>query len=654
MFYSVVSAISYFVRRSENKSARKSILNTESHRQLTAEEYKAVESYGVKGEINPDVYELNGKFIRHGFKSQGSEVWHDTIGEVEVELPHSARLFLDEVNYTEVIVYDKKKMLVITLNDNYNIIEGEKLSQEESQNKKNWENGVAGTIKNEEFVKLISGDEEVPDDAQKYLNYRILGSREETEAERQYHYHPGFKISAGISLIITLIALYISQDNNLTALIISAVAFLFFVFFLFRKKPLQSPSQVNRVSGILLESNGEIYLGDHQLQIPQHWRNRLNLDEHEHVYEITTDNRLLSGDGLAIEYDNHPRIFWGQHLWLTLIAAVALLFSLGHFSQVRSGFYYSMHYLMQNEPKLYQSLDDFHNHPPQAGDLVQINGTARCWVEKSTGYSDTGIENSCTTRLFDAPPQLPVSVKADPQLIELAEENWMHQVKFNSIQKTIMMMMAKRQNRTVDFNHIYRLSELPKLIALIDHICADDAHSSNCEPIKNQISDILDADDWAGVRKQVLKNGLTHSSLLKDEYRSDFQRAVKQLTDQKVKHNLQQVQQQLLAQSDKGQLLAIHPSLERLGYLGGSLKQLHYNLELASGAHNQLMDVTGIVATAGDQKLTIDQSESLANPQPYLARSGFTILATLMLLWQGFALILRKSKQGKQATNSLY
>lgn len=654
IIYSIFSVIVYYSRRSDSKSAMKSLLTSEPHRQLTDDERAIVAELSPKEGIQPDVYYIEGEFARHGLHTQNGEVWHDAIGGIEVELPYSSKLFLAQANKAEVIAFDKKKMLVISLNEQFTLTEGYKVAQAEKRRDQQWQQGEPGEIKDDTLLNYIT-DNQLTDELGNQLNYKILNHREETQAEREYRYHPGFKIFASIFLAIGFICLiqtnFIDFRGNVFGLI-SLITFLIGLFLLLKNRKLQKPRRVNLVQGILYQDDDdkEIYLGGHRLVVPEGWKAQLELSKRERVYDITTDYHLLRANELSVDRQKTKRVFWGKHVLPALVGIIALICGLGIFNQIKADWYYTLNFIKGNTPTTYTSAADLKNNLPKAGMLVTLKGPYRCWLSKSNDK----IRNSCHVQLYGAPQKIAEPLKIDPNIKELINTEWFKKAHLNVFTKLYLSRLARKNHKYINFNSLSSLVNPSEFVQLLEIVC--EKKYSDCAQAKSQFAELFHVDSWDEAQDKALSR---KTSIFKNSAKNNLEYSLKNIGDEYAKAINQKLLSRLYQQSKQGILISLTPTTGIDTYMVS--KQLYhpwdtllFNQKLAVGDIAQTSpdhEVTGIITSAEKgQPIKINNRYQypLDYPDQYLISVIFMILASILALWQSILLIWRLNRRDKQ------
>ena len=138
LVWSLISWITYMMRRSDNKGALRELKHEgQSLRAMTSEEAALVQPFLVfpanpkktASLVNDRVFPLKGAFVRHGLETgQGGSTMHDTLGGVDVVLPYDARNYLLEDNVAEVVMTEKFA-IVLALNGAFDIAGGRERDQ---------------------------------------------------------------------------------------------------------------------------------------------------------------------------------------------------------------------------------------------------------------------------------------------------------------------------------------------------------------------------------------------------------------------------------------------------------------------------------------------------------------------------------------------
>lgn len=522
---------SVIVYQSRKKASLKTLATfrqeTSPQRNLDAAEHRLLGQIIAQAEsktlgelTSNEVYPLSGPYLRHGLETNGNTVWHDTIGGVEVLLPYDADYFLREHN-DALVVLAEKQAIVIALNDEFSLAGGEEREQRREQKQNQWESGEYG-----ELSRVFDADgNEAEDDQGNSLTIRE--QRQESDAEMEARRGRGVALLPAFLWTIAFVCLAISlvADTTLVLTIclsVSLLAILFALYQFFRRQSPGEPLKVNQVYGQIRltpvgvdeQNNVQISVTLNEsigFNLPEHWRPLITYEDGQHQeMAIRVDDYSVVSYGNRMSLDQEvrrfPPVYWGRHLTLAIVGAIALLFPLSDATQTGRDLLFTGHWLADTGTVDVGDPETLVNPPPSPGTLVSLNGNGHCTVETGNHYPAFNCR-----RLHwgaDAPqanpqPTPPVIEQLQDRELLLTEKD-----SYLSLMATMQGWNSYRDGSPVIF------SNLPALIDAVDDACSQDDVSTEvsrqCERTQRFILERLaltldtNPDNWSALREQVL------------------------------------------------------------------------------------------------------------------------------------------------------
>ncbi|MDF1723414.1 MAG: IgaA/UmoB family intracellular growth attenuator [Alcanivorax sp.] len=482
---------SVIVYQSRKKASLKTLATfrqeTSPKRNLDAAEHRLLGQIIAQAEsktlgelTSNEVYPLSGPYLRHGLETNGNTVWHDTIGGVEVLLPYDADYFLREHN-DALVVLAEKQAIVIALNDEFSLAGGEEREQRREQKQNQWESGEYG-----ELSRVFDADgNEAEDDQGNSLTIRE--QRQESDAEMEARRGRGVALLPAFLWTIAFVCLAISlvADTTLVLTIclsVSLLAVLFALYQFFRRQSPGEPLKVNQVYGQIRltpvgvdeQNNVQISVTLNEsigFNLPEHWRPFITYEDGQHQeMAIRVDDYSVVSYGNRMSLDQEvrrfPPVYWGRHLTLAIVGAIALLFPLSDATQTGRDLLFTGHWLAGTGTVDVGDPETLVNPPPSPGTLVSLNGNGHCAVETGNHYPAFNCR-----RLHwgaDAPqanpqPTPPVIEQLQDRELLLTEKD-----SYLSLMATMQGWNSYRDGSPVIF------SNLPALIDAVDDACSQD------------------------------------------------------------------------------------------------------------------------------------------------------------------------------------
>lgn len=413
LVWSVISGITYMVRRSGNKDALRQLKQEgEPLRRLSTEEQALVQPFLVQPAkptrsvalLNDGVFPLRGAFVRHGLESgQGAATLHDTLGGVDVVLPYDARDYLREDNQAEVVMTDKFA-IVVALNGGFDLAGGREREARRQKQNQQWASGKLGALQNVVEVDDLSGsqadqaaDPQAEREFEQAMRVEILSQRDETPAEIAARYSAGIAFWPAMLWLAAFVCLGVAAAGGGWPWLAGAAPWALLALWLtWRRRPLGAPRRVNRARGelnaIVLTNpanaqavSTQLFLGDKiPVTLPELWRAGLELPEDGRVdVDLRVEDYAVLRLGQRYSVDEEqrrfPRVFWGRHVTLALAGLVAgATLGLGAGQQLPSDIALAAAWARGAQPRAYESAAALAQDPPAPGALVALQGAGRC------------------------------------------------------------------------------------------------------------------------------------------------------------------------------------------------------------------------------------------------------------------------------------
>ncbi|MGS2764858.1 IgaA/UmoB family intracellular growth attenuator [Sinomicrobium sp. M5D2P9] len=337
LIYSLVNAITYFSRRSKDRSSsREAEKEMVFHRKLIPEECKLLDRLQQqKGQrkkfykrTGDDVYIMKGLFDRHGITTRYNTEWHNMIGGLEVTLEDEGLNYVQEINTAEVVKTEKNP-LVLSLNGRYSL-------SHSMHTKEQMEKGETG--------KLPGGNEEGTE-------VRLISNRNQTPMEIEAAEKAAAGVGGALLLSVAFFLLGLSAVLGQYAHwgVISGVSlFLFCLWRLWRVPKWPSPAPVRVLHGVptflahLSNASSQIEgmvarMGSLELKFNRDWLPfMLAYSENPVNAEVTKEGWLMRfGPHLSLDEEEKkfPSGQWFRHVAAAIVGVatvvLALVFSSG-------------------------------------------------------------------------------------------------------------------------------------------------------------------------------------------------------------------------------------------------------------------------------------------------------------------------------------
>ncbi|RFA29882.1 hypothetical protein CAI21_08595 [Alkalilimnicola ehrlichii] len=582
---SIVSLISYYSRRADNKAAMRELRQDgQAIRLLDKEERACIEALDNESlspvptvELLADsVFRIEGPYLRHGISGgNGGETMHDTIGGVEVVLPYDATVFLAPHNVAEVVL-TPKFALVVRLNDAFDIRGGYARAQAERKRQERWTSGDTGALSVAESAAADAQAHAAPEssadntkaehpEAQAIESAQVLGQREETPAEAAARNHPGYGILAALAMLASFISLLIA-GNSLSPWpwVIASVALLVLgQWLLLRRRKAKPPQPVNHVRGklTLLEwrnpsdntQRWQLYVGsDLPVTLPKHWAPFFTAKSDATVdLDVRVDDQTIVRYGNTLSLDNEtrhfPPIHWGKHLLLALTGCLMVAIALINNDQIRLDTAHVQAALLNGEPQTLTDPERVLAQPPSPGTMVRLQGEVRCQLPQDD--HDGLREVSCRQVRWGAPAPQVADVELDPELVRLYNGELLSTQRDRRLELMVQMEAIRSGNHRGGTTEVHRLNNLGELILAIDRECTSRTSGSAraCGQLRNLLlsnvaffGDTPAPDNWNALveyaRSEQLHSGAANRSTVRNLRSHLEQLGAAQMTAQYTPH----------------------------------------------------------------------------------------------------------------------
>ncbi len=426
LVWSVISAITYMARRSDNKGALRELKQEgQPLRRLSAEEQALLQPFLVRPAkpvalLNDGVFPLRGGFVRHGLESgHGAATMHDTLGGVDVVLPYDARDYLREDNQAEVVMTEKFA-IVVALNGAFDLAGGRERETRRQKQNQQWSSGKLGAMQNVVDADAVAADGagQAPDAQAEHefaqaMRVEILSQREETPAEIAWRQPAGIAFWPAMSWLAAFICLGVAAAGGGLAWLASAAApALLAVWLTWRRRPLGAAQKVNRVRGelnaIVLTNpanaqavSTQLFLGDKvPVTLPDHWRANLELPDDGRVdVDLRVEDYavLRLGNRFSVDEEQRlfPRVAWGRHVTLALAGLIAgAAIGLIGGDDLRGDIALASAWARGAQPRVYDSATALAQDPPAPGEVVALKGAGRCQFQPHA-YRQDDVRFDC-------------------------------------------------------------------------------------------------------------------------------------------------------------------------------------------------------------------------------------------------------------------
>ncbi len=613
--------------------------------------------------LNDNVYELNGEFLRHGIQGRHGSTMHDTLGGVDISLPYDSALFISENNRAEVVL-TKKVAVVISLNDEFDLIGGQQRAQENLQHEHKWESGAAGTYGQ---LDHLTPEEQAEVDAEPdRFKVQLLGQRTENEGEMAARFIAGIGFKASCLLVMAFIAAMVANSHADSATIqLSAIAIAFILLFLairsfWRKPKPVEPQKINRARGYLHSveipdpnnahiPRQEFFLGNKlPVVIPSHWLQFLSrLPDKPLDADIRVENRMLVKLGLALDLSEEerrfPDFYWGRHVTVVLVTVIMALGLLTYMSDPLLDLRLAGSLLTGNEVHTLNSDQIGEVATLEAGDLVNLTAPVRCQLPaQEAGYRLRPLD--CRQVVWGGDAPRIDSLDADPLLHEFLAGEVVQTRKDPSL----LAYSLRRFDPYGRVKRILRLKNYTAVIEKIDAMCQPIAASNNgnlkydCRQLKSELLDeVVPVTEerfasWdelmAAVNKGQLKPGKKDEAVLLSSVAASLAERSRKIAEAVILDQAKEVLARAQQVETGGVVLALnYDKWSEAGfasnYAGSLLDQWTVYQQLSDPATYKTVNLTGLLVS--------NQSDSQGRPLLRIAEEftpGWIVSATVRIV----------------------
>tara|TARA_B100001109_G_C18864963_1_gene476664 strand:- start:7948 stop:9873 length:1926 start_codon:yes stop_codon:yes gene_type:complete len=634
---SLYSAVMYMIRLNQNRQARKALTdNSAPLRTLTASERQCINNLsGLEGHVtSSDVYSLQGSYSSHGITTNGNTVMHDAINDVLVYFPYDAESFLRAHNEAEVVFTSKGKGVVIAMNGEFDIATAEQRVKDMERRQQRWEEGVTGDLDQDDVIQPDDEDSEIAE----LTRVHTISSREETEKEKQQRQTPGLKWLSVIFLLGSFISLQLLPEYPQVTVPLAGVLFLLFLVTYFYRGKAKGSVRVNKVQGVMWQDRDGFYIGGMRIQVPPQWISGIEMDGRPQTYEVNTEYHLMSANGFSMERTPPVKIHYAHHVTLAITAIILLCSFFMVSSHIKADFYGTLLWLNQEEPHVYNNMQDVERTPLHNGDYVRLQGPGRCWFNSMEEYT-------CTRRLFGAPAELvDISELQLPEDVRrLNEDSWFQEVELTATQMLYIQMLEMR-GEYVDVSSMRELQHPAEFLRLIKQACEA---RNNCDSITYDIMRVFDRESWEELFSITESEGYEDNPVTLNyaEY-STLQDSISLLVQGDATALIRRIKQRLLEHSDKGIVVWTDPPMveEPLDfYSNNRIAELR---QLAGPESLREVETEGFVVYSGRRGVTIDTSRAYDDLFYFLSSTLSLLLVLGVFIWQA-ALWVVKYQQEK-------
>lgn len=691
LIWSVISGITYMVRRSDNKSALRELKQEgQPLRRLSAEEQALVQPFLVHP-ANPKktaqllgdgVFPLRGAFVRHGLESgQGTATLHDTLGGVDVVLPYDARDYLREDNQAEVAMTEKFA-IVVALNGEFDLAGGRERDVRRQKQNQQWAGGKLGALQDVVDADVAGPDAEAEREFADAMRVEILSQRDETPAEIAQRCPPGIGFWPALWWVVTFVCLGIAGVGGGTPWLAAAAApALLALWLTWRRRSPGAPQKVNRARGelnaIVLTNSAnaqavstQLFLGDKlPVTLPDHWRANLELPDDGRVdLDLRVEDyavlRLGSHYSVDEEQRLYPPVFWGRHVTLTLAGllggvALAMLLSTPGGS-LQGDIAQTAAWLRGAEPRAYASAAALAQDLPAVGDMVSLRGQGRCQF-RPDDYRPDVLQFDCERLRWQGDAASADELRLDPAVLQLYSGAFLktrpNPMMDMLVRSQIYNSMAGNPLAAYNARNVSALTvtRLTNTVLTIEQACeaATGQAIADCDRMKAEMADTLMltrdepanwlelftlARDGAFKRQGNADEGVfltRHAERMRNLAKSTMQPVVQAAIDQSARSLTERQRGGVVLQVRSGPYAQLPQPLEH-ELMPDVLLAWQRQVAMMSADGAMPFEVVGLVTAvdrdaSGAPVIGIDAWRSLADPWPAAARVLWLVLAVLLV-----------------------
>ncbi|WP_269789600.1 IgaA/UmoB family intracellular growth attenuator [Stenotrophomonas sp. Iso1] len=704
----LISAITYWSRRGEDRDALQALRETPSFRTLDEDERQALEPMRRTLQVNfvsGQVHRLSGSYARHGLSTNGGETMHDTIGGVEVLLPYDALSFLDVHNEAEVVV-TAKLAIVVRLND-FHVVEGYKRHQEQHAKQSAWEAGH--TMPASPAMAEMSAANaaqtgpqntaavEATDTNQTLGAVEILAQRKENAEEIDERRKEDKGFLPAVLWLASFLLLWFGSIGlfswGLTLLLASIPVGL--AMWLSRKPATQSerPGNVNQVRGPLTvvdtvshKGNHDgtlLFLGDSEpLDMPGHWllSGRIPFGEVLHMDIRTRDLRVLGlgkGWSLADEQRRFPKVRWHRNVTLLVVAVLGMFLAVLNSNGLAHDVPLAWHSVFSGETRTDNSAASLLQNPPHPGDRIQVQGQAYCELALTelTGSTEVVVLPDCSRVRWGAQPVNLPEVNLPEAIAKLGHPDFLEAI--NDPRAALAELVVPLGDDSLDAYLVRQNKPNMILFGLSDMIDSAEqackAGLEDCHGLQRELVEALGArmndgsnvalNTWPLLARELRNLAETDDDFVGmrasdvDALRSVAQRHANQYLLRKLQElaphllSMQQAGVVLIAPHDlqiNTPQLPTYPSSTDISDLSE-----HWELARTFAANPVPFEINGLIIDryeeAGGLRLEIDTSTVRDPAGESVINSLWFLLAALLACYHGVLLYLRLGQARKRA-----
>lgn len=691
LIWSVISGITYMVRRSDNKSALRELKQEgQPLRRLSAEEQALVQPFLVYP-ANPKktaqllgdgVFPLRGAFVRHGLgTSHGATTLHDTLGGVDVVLPYDARDFLREDNQAEVAMTDKFA-IVVALNGEFDLAGGRERDVRRQKQNQQWAGGKLGALQDVVDAETAGPDAEAEREFADAMRVEILSQRDETPAEIAQRRPRGIGFWPALLWVVTFVCIGIAGvGGGVPWLAAAAAPALLALWLTWRRPSLGTPQKVNRARGelnaIVLTNpanaqavSTQLFLGDKlPVTLPDHWRANLELPEDGRVdLDLRVEDyavlRLGSNYSVDEEQRLYPRVFWGRHVTLALVgllggAALAILLSTPGGS-LQGDIAQTAAWLRGAEPRAYASAAALVQDPPAVGDMVSLRGQGRCQF-RPDDYRPETMQFDCERLRWQGDAASADELRLDPAVLQLYSGAFLktrpNPMMDMLVRSQIYNSMAGNPLAAYNARNVSALTvtRLTNTVLTVEQACeaATGQAIADCDRMKAEMADTLMltrdepanwlelfklARDGAFKRQGNTDEGvflMRHAERMRNLAQSSMEPVVQAAVDQSARSLMERQRGGVVLQVRSGPYAQLPQPLEG-GQTPNVLQAWQRQVAMLSADGAMPFEISGLVTAvdreaSGAPVIGIDAWRSLADPWPAAARLLWLVLAVSLV-----------------------
>jgi len=687
------SGIVYTARRRGSAKELSALRDqTKPLRKLSSDEQDALDPFLVRPDkpakrvhlTSEEVFPLHGEYRRHGIETNGSQTWHHIIGGVEVILPFDAELFLDHANRAEVVFADK--LAVVVRLNGFELLEGAAREGRRDSARDQWRQGARGELE-DVFVGEAGADEATGEAEAGRRRVEIHDQRPETATETEARLGRGLGLLPGLlwSLAFLVLGIAVFRETLLWLSLWGALALAIggWGLWLFWRRRQPGPAgKVNRVSGVVNlvplridEASGTVSVaatlgGKLTFHLPEHWRphapledgQRLELDLRVDDYSVVTYDRRLSLDE---EYRRCPPVYWGRHLTLALVAALALTTALlGMVPEpgkdlTQTGYWLAGAGVLQvNTPATLTS-----SAAPATGRRVVLDGRGRCQVTATGGdwrYADIRCDR---LRWGGDAPRRPDFELDDTTRALIAKET------LKTRKDRALRMLALLRGSTGERAPLV-LTNSAELVALVDQACEDSPEPRSCRTLRLTLLEALHFPDlgtlesWDDLRQRLAEwdEETELEAVVLEGHLASVRRRMRSVAEQRTQTKVARLAEAIADQQRGGALVTVIGGApdDPIPPSASALERWEALQALLGDDGVRAFHVSGVVidrnnSEDGTPSLVVDPERG-DRPWAALLRVVWMLLATALLLVHG-VLALRAyaaAKRRRQAVARLH